>query len=266
MKIEIDLEKNIESNAQKYFEKAKKLKKKIEGAKKAIEETKKKIEKEKLDQEKEEIKKEKQKKEKERKKEWYEKLRWCISSSGFLIIGGKDSSTNEIVIKKHSDAHDLIYHTESPGSPFIVIKNPENKTIPEKTKNEAAIIAATYSKAWGSGLKREDVFEVKPEQVTKEAKSGEYLQKGSFVIQGKKNKYDVELNLSIGVFTDKENYKVIMAGPESAVSKNCTEYIKLKQGTLKKGEISKIIMKKFELATNDDIIAALPSGEFQVQK
>jgi predicted ribosome quality control (RQC) complex YloA/Tae2 family protein len=266
MKLEIELEKNVESNAQKYFEKAKKLKKKLEGARKAIEETNKKLKKEKLEFEKEEITKEKQKKEKERKKEWYEKFRWCLSSNDFLIIGGKDATSNEIVIKKHAELHDLIYHTESPGSPFIVIKNPENRTIPDKTKNEAAVIAATYGRAWGSGMKRMEVFEVKPEQVTKEAKSGEYVQKGSFVIQGKKNLYDVEINLAIGFFMDKENYKVIMAGPESAVSKHCKEYLKLKQGNSKKGEISKMIMKKFELGTNDDIISALPSGEFAVHK
>lgn len=266
MRIEIELEKNIESNAQKYFEKAKKSKKKLEGAKKAIEETSKKLEKENFELENAEIKKERQKKEKERKKEWYEKFRWCLSSNDFLIIGGKDSTSNEIIIKKHADPHDLIYHTESPGSPFIIIKNPENRTIPEKTKNEAAIIAATYSRAWDSGIKRMEVFEVKPEQVTKETKSGEYIQKGSFVIQGKKNIYNVELNLAIGFFLDKEGYKVVMAGPESAVSKSCKEYIRLKQGNSKKGEISKIIMKKFELATNDDILSALPAGEFAVSK
>lgn len=266
MKIEIYLDKNIESNAQKYFEKAKKLKKKLEGAKKAVEETAKKLEKEKLELENAELKKERQKKEKERKKEWYEKFRWCLSSNDFLIIGGKDSTSNEIVIKKHLDSHDLVYHTESPGSPFIIIKNPENRTIPEKTKTEAAVIAATYSKAWDSGMKRAEVFEVKPEQVTKEAKAGEYVQKGSFVIQGKKNLYDVEINLAIGFFSDKENYKVIMAGPESAVANRCNEYIKLKHGTMKKGEISKLLMKKFGLATNDDILSALPAGEFALQK
>lgn len=266
MEIEISLDKNVEANAQKYFEKAKKLKKKLEGAKKAVEETRKKLQKESQELENAEIKKEKQKSEKDRKKEWYEKFRWCISSNDFLIIGGKDSTSNEVVIKKYTDPHDLIYHTEAPGSPFIVIKNPENRTIPEKTKNEAAVIAATYSRAWSMGIKRIEVFEVKPEQVSKEAKSGEYIQKGSFIIAGKRNQYDSEINLSIGYFLDEQNQKIIMAGPESAVSKKCTEYLKLRQGDLKKGEISKLLMKKFGLATNDDIISALPAGEFAVQK
>jgi predicted ribosome quality control (RQC) complex YloA/Tae2 family protein len=266
MEIEIELEKNVEANAQKYFEKAKKSRKKLEGAKHAIEETKKKLLKELAENELAEIAKEKQKSEKERKKEWYEKFRWCQSSNDFLIIGGKDSTSNEIIIKKHTDPHDLIYHTESPGSPFIVIKNPENRTIPEKTKHEAATIAATYSRAWSSGIKRIEVFEVKPEQVSKEAKSGEYVQKGSFIIQGKRNQYDCEVNLAIGYFLNDKNQKIIMAGPESAVAKHCEVVVKLRQGDSKKGEISKLLMKKFEIATNDDILASLPAGEFSVQK
>jgi predicted ribosome quality control (RQC) complex YloA/Tae2 family protein len=266
MKIELELDKSVEENASKYFEIAKKLKKKLVGAKAALEITKLKLEKEEKEQALGEEKKEKSKREKARKKEWYEKFRWFISSNGFLIIGGKDATSNEIVIKKHMDLHDLIYHSEAPGSPFIIIKNPENRTIQDATKKEAAIFAATFSKSWSSHSKRTEVFEVKPEQITKEAKSGEYIAKGAFMIVGQKKFYDVELDLAIGYFLDEEGCKVVMAGPHSAVEKKCKEYVKLRQGESKKGEISKLIMKKFNLATNDDILSSLPAGEFSVVK
>ncbi|MGV8162794.1 MAG: NFACT RNA binding domain-containing protein [Candidatus Nanoarchaeia archaeon] len=265
MDLEIYLEKNVEANAQKYFETAKKLRKKLEGAGKAIEETRKKLKKEAQELENAEIKSERQKKEKTRKKEWYEKFRWFKSSNDFLIIGGKDATSNEIVIKKHTDPHDVVFHTEAPGSPFIVIKNPEKRTIQEETKKEAAIFAATFSRAWEKGMKRAEVFEVKPEQVSKEAKSGEYITKGAFIIQGPKKIHDAELNLSIGYYLDDEEQKVIMAGPDTAVNKHCKEHLILKQGDLKKGEISKLIMKKFELGTNDDILSSLPAGEFALK-
>ncbi len=266
MKIELELEKSVEENASKYFDKAKKLKKKLEGAKIALVNTKIKLEKEEKEQNLNEEKKEKSKQEKSRKKEWYEKFRWFKSSNGFLVIGGRDATTNEIVVKKHMDPHDIVYHTEAPGSPFIIIKNPENRTIQEATKKEAAIFAATNSKAWSSHSKRAQVFEVKPEQVTKEAKSGEYIAKGAFMIIGQKKFYDIDLDLAIGYFLDDEEHKVIMAGPTIAVEKHCKEYIKLRQGDAKKGEISKLIMKKFGLATNDDILSVLPAGEFAVVK
>jgi hypothetical protein len=109
-------------------------------------------------------------------------------------------------------------------------------------------------------------MEMKPEQITKEAKAGEYAAKGSFIIAGQRKTMDVELDLAIGYFLDDAGSKVVMAGPLSAVEKKCKEHIRLRQGESKKGEISKLIMKKFGLATNDDILASLPAGEFSVVK
>ena len=56
------------------------------------------------------------------KREWYEKFRWFISSEGFLVIGGRDATSNEIVIKKHADKNDLVFHTDIKGSPFHLSK------------------------------------------------------------------------------------------------------------------------------------------------
>jgi len=47
---------------------------------------------------------------KEINKEWYEKFRWFISSDDFLILGGRDATSNEIVIKKHTEKNDLVFH------------------------------------------------------------------------------------------------------------------------------------------------------------
>jgi len=186
-----------------------------------------------------------------------------MSSDGFLVVGGKDASSNESVIKKHTDVSDLVYHTEAPGSPFIVIKNPDSVDIPSKTKLEAATYAATFSRAWNIGLKNAEVFEVLPNQVTKEAKSGEFIPKGGFMIYGKRTQYDCLLEIAIGVF-EKEGHKVIMSGPVNAVKKQCKKYLVLKQGDLKKGEISKKLMKHFDLHTNEDIISSLPAGKFDI--
>ena len=40
---------------------------------------------------------------KNRKQEWYEKFHWFFSSEDFLCIGGKDATSNEIIIKKHTE-------------------------------------------------------------------------------------------------------------------------------------------------------------------
>ena len=264
MEISFDLNKTLNENASVYFDKSKKAKKKLEGAEKALEESKKHLEKEEKEESKRLEKQTKKKNELSRKKEWHEKFRWFISSDDFLVIGGKDASSNESVIKKYTDPSDVVFHTEAPGSPFVVIKNPDKKEIPETTKGEAATFTAIYSKAWSINARSAEVFEVNPEQVSKEANSGEYVAKGAFVIRGKKKFYEPIMDLSIGYFFDENGCKVIMAGPVSAVKNKCEEHIIVKQGNLKKGDASKIIMKKFKMQTNDDILGALPSGNLSV--
>ncbi len=265
MEIKINLDKNVEENAQTYFEKAKKAKKKLEGAKKALEQTKKKLEKEEKTHEKTKEKEEALKKSKQRKKDWYEKFKWFISSDDILVIAGKDASTNEVIIKKHTDSWNIVFHTEAPGSPFVVVKNKKDEEIPEQTKKEAAVFAGTHTKAWELNMKNVEVFEVKPEQVTKETKAGEYIAKGSFMIYGKRKTHHVEIDQSIG-YMEKDDTKIIMGGPTSAIKKHCEEYLTLKQGTMKKGEISNKITKKFNLATNEEILSALPPGKFDFSK
>ncbi len=215
MKIKIDLRKSLEENASFYFEKAKKARKKLEGVKKTIQEF-----------------KEKQLKEEgkhseftsnitkisDKKKFWFEKFRWFISSEGFLVIGAKDSTTNEIIIKKHLEEGDLVFHTDMAGSPFVVIKKnsqedvdklfgksyvEQPEMIGEISISEAANFTFAHSKAWKQGLSSAAVFWVLPEQVSKEANAGESLSKGSFVIRGKTNYVDVINEFAIGLWSSK---------------------------------------------------------------
>src|SRR3989344_4646293 len=169
MTIDIYLEKSVDQNAGFYYEKAKHARKKMDGALVALEKTKQKLSV--LEKEKESIlaklDSEHQKQQSHRKKEWYEKFHWFFSSEGFLCIGGKDATSNEVVVKLHMDKDDIVIHTEAPGSPFFVIKNGQNAT--DKTIAEVAQAAASYSKAWKSGVTKVDVFYVKPEQVSKKA-------------------------------------------------------------------------------------------------
>jgi len=257
----LDLKKSIEENASDYFEKAKKIKKKIKGAEQALQQSLKKLKeleakKEKLDAEEEQIKKLP-----ERNKEWYEKFRWFFSSDGFLVLGGRDATSNEIVIKKHTDINDLVLHTDMAGSPFFVIKS-NNKKIPESTIKEAADAVCTFSRTWKLGLQTSDVFYVNPDQVSKKTKAGEYMNKGAFMIYGKTNYIDNKINLAIGLTKD----RAVMSGPLEAIKKNCEKYVVLKQGNEKVSSIAKKI--DYKLGKNlglDEIIRALPAGMFSIQ-
>ncbi|MEM4263529.1 MAG: NFACT RNA binding domain-containing protein [Candidatus Woesearchaeota archaeon] len=265
MEITLDTRKTLEQNAAIYFEKAKKAKKKIEGIKKALEQFR--TEKEKLlkkkekavSKEKQKIQEKKEKKERQRAKQWYEKFHWFISSEGFLCIGGKDATTNEIIIKKHTDKKDVVFHTEAPGSPFFVIKT-EGRLPGAATLNETAIATASYSRAWKLGLSSVLAFYVSPEQVSKKAMAGEYLQKGSFMIYGKRVYSTVNLELGIGVLPDNR----VMGGPVEAVKKNCGKLAIVVQGKMSKSDAAKKIQKIIggEL---DEIMSALPAGDFEIK-
>jgi len=259
VKIKLLLNKTIEENAEIYFNKAKKLKKKIPGAEKAIGQTKKKLESAKLVVE--EAPKKLQKIIKKKRK-WFEKFHWFVTSNGFLVIAGRDATTNEDVIKKHANAEDLILHTDMSGSPFAVIKKnsvPESE-ISKIDLEESANFILAYSKAWKAGFGNADIFYVKPEQVTKEANSGEYLPKGAFMIRGKTNYIENEIDFCIGIYSLPDEYKgAIFTGSEISAKKYCETYFKIIPGRQKTSDIAKSLKKKLNSENDlDEFVRAVP--------
>lgn len=249
MEVVIDISKSIEQAAGNYFDKAKKLKKKIPGIIETIEKNRSRLDKIRIPEKKEK---------KPRRKEWYEKFRWFISSEGFLVVGGRDATTNEIIIKKYTEKSDIVFHTELPGSPFVVIKNPNAVKIPESTLIEAAELCASFSKSWKSGSGTAKVYYVNPDQLSKEVPSGMAgLSKGMFMIYGKRNYIDAKLNIAI-CNLDAEGQGKIMSGPLSAVKKSAEKYVEIIPGNGKLSDIAKKVQKIIG-GDLDEIIRALPS-------
>ncbi len=241
MEVEIDITKSARQNAALYFERAKKLRKKIEGAKAALK-----------DQEK--PTKQKIEKPKSRKQEWYEKFRWFFASDGSLVLGGRDAVQNEVLIKKHLESGDRVFHAELPGSPFVIVKGGS-----EKALLEAATFAACYSRAWKAGRGTADVYWVTPEQVSKEAPAGEYISKGSFMIYGKKNFFrNVVLETSVGF----DGQKVIY-GPLGAVELRANKWFLIKPGEDNSSVLAKKILGWFSKEATvsiEEVQRALPPG------
>ncbi len=258
MKVELDLSKTIEKNAELYYEKAKKAKRKILGAEAALKKTLEKLEKIKH----EEPETKTLKRIEHRKKVWYEKFRWFTSSEGFLCIGGRDATTNDIIVRKHLDKNDLVFHTEAPGSPFFVIKT-EGKKPGQATINEAAQATASFSRAWRNKLATADVFSVGADQVKKELG----LPKGTFMVYGKRMYFKPVIELAIGVTSE----GIVMCGPHDSVSKNCTLDFLIRPGNAKKSDVAKEVKRKFESGTVfkvdlNDFMQALPPGDCCIVK
>ncbi len=264
MEVEVDLNKSLEENASAYFERSKKAKKKLQGVEKAIKETEKKIGK--LGK-----KKPKQKEKKlfrKRKREWFEKFHWFFSSSGFLVLCGRDATSNEALVKKYLKPEDLYMHADIQGAAHCIIKS-EGRKVPEKTREEAARFAAVFSKAWQEMLPSVDVYAAAPGQVSKKAPSGEALGKGAFMIYGKKEWFKkTPLVFAIGL-QKKRQETIVISGPGSAVEKHSFFSVALKQGKAKKSAVAKQLKKMFEEKSGieislDEIVAMLPAENIEL--
>ena len=275
--VELDFRKSAEENAARYYEGSKSSRKKLKGAEMAMEQKKEeaaKIEEAPLPEQKAVVKKEKR-----QSKKWFESFRWFISSTGFLIVAGKDASSNETLIKKKTEPSDLVFHTDIQGSAFVVLKAKAQKgtkfagvkdgqEIPEEARKDASEIAAACSRAWSKGLGNIDVYAVKPDQVSKTPPSGMSLPKGSFMIYGTKQWFrDVEIKMSIGVLVDRRLGKAEpMAGTVMAMRKMARCFVTLKPGEIPAPELARQIRDKLAYKASPEersFVDAIPLTEIE---
>jgi len=73
------------------------------------------------------------------------KFREFTTSSGKKILGGKDASQNDELVKEYLGKSNKLFHTAEPGSPFCVIT--ELKATKEDIE-ETAIFCASKSQDW----------------------------------------------------------------------------------------------------------------------
>ena len=249
----IELKKDVNENANLFYEKSKKMKRKIDGAKIAMDNTEAKLST--LKEEEEEFEVEKPKAIERKAREWYERFRWFTSSEGHIVLGGRDASSNEVIVKKYMEDSDIYFHADAYGAPHVIVKDGNKAT--DITLNEAAIFAVSFSSLWKDGYGGGDAYWVKPEQVTKEAPSGEYLKKGAFAIKGKRNYIrSVSIKLTIGITSEGK----IMCGPDVPIEKHTVKNVKIMPGKHKKESFAKRMAKILETDDIDGIVQALPPG------
>ena len=197
-----------------------------------------------------------------RAREWYEKFRWFVTSGGRLAVGGRDAQSNTLLVKRHLEEGDVVYHADLFGSPFFVLK--AGSTQSEEEALELAQATVSFSSGWKTGLGAADAYWVNRDQVSSSAESGEYLARGSFVIRGKKNFVRHAL-IQIAVGLDEKER--VVAGPESAVSKACPRYVVLIPHREKASDTAKKVLRELSEGASgaaapsvDDVVRALPGG------
>ncbi len=80
------------------------------------------------------------------------KFRSFYTSSGKLVLGGKNAEQNEMLVKQ-ADKNEIVLHTKAAGSPFVNIKGKASK----QDVKEAAIFCAKFSRDWKKNKKDVEV-------------------------------------------------------------------------------------------------------------
>lgn len=189
----------------------------------------------------------------------YQKYRWFVTSSGKLIIGGKNALQNEFLLRKlKSEKKDfLVMHTAEPGSPFSVILS-DIKSIKESDLEECAIFTAAFSRAWKLGKKKAsvDIFKVSDLYKLKDMKPG------TWGVKQKIKNISAPLQL---VLTKQKNK--IRAVPEKSVKSKKDILLKIMPGKIDK----QLMLAKLQVYlsgsySREDLLSALPAGGIQIKK
>jgi predicted ribosome quality control (RQC) complex YloA/Tae2 family protein len=222
-RVTLYIHENLEASIGRYFDATKKLKKKIAGARTAMDRP-------------VVVEKKKAVRTPIMKRRWFHRFRWFTTSDGVLVLGGKDASQNEELVKKYMEGGDRFVHADVHGASVVIVKGSTGRM------DEVAQFAASYSGAWRSGHFAADVYAVSPSQVSKTPESGEYISRGSFVVRGEREYYrDVPLAVAIGL--QREPEVSVIGGPPSAVSAKTDLFVPLKPGTFEPNDIARKLLR-----------------------
>ena len=292
MTVSLDVRDGVEKNADRLYTEAKRIEDKKAGAEEAIAETRKELEalrERKRQWETGDTEEKDEDKEPEeidwlskasipvrKSEEWYEEFRWFHTSDGFLVIGGRNADQNEALVKKYLDRGDRFFHTQAHGGPVTLLKatgpsEPAKEVeFPDSSIRETAQFAVSYSSVWKEGRFADDAYSVTPDQVSKTPESGEYIEKGGFVIRGDRTYHrDTEAGVAVGI-TCEPTTRVI-GGPPAAIVPRSETAIAVEPGRYAQNDMAKMIYRTFrerfadttfvrKVASPDLIQEFLPAG------
>ncbi len=267
-KIKIELDSSMHAIVSKLFNESKHQMAAISSIEKIKEQTEKKLKKE---EKQEKVAQESITFTEVRKKNWFERYRWFYTSDGILAIGGRDSSSNSAIIRKHIEKNDKVFHADIHGSPFFVLKDGKEPISPASL-NEIAHATVCFSRAWREAVYGLNAYWVEPEQIKKAAPSGQFLPKGAFVIEGNRNFVNVaSLKLAIGIIKQDTNY-LVTCGPPNTIKKSSMCYVVIEPTGSEMTDVAKKIKSKFaeineEIVKSisiDDFVRVLPAGKSHV--
>ncbi len=211
-----------------------------------------------------------------RNEQWYERFRWFHTTDGYLVIGGRNADQNEELVKKYMSKGDRFFHAQAHGAPVTILKATgpsepaKDVDFSEETLQQAATFAVSHSSVWKAGQFAGDAYMVEPDQVSKTPESGEYIDKGSFVIRGDRTYFDdVGVDLAVGIQCEPQTR--VVGGPTDAVSAAGETHLRLQPGKYAQNDMAKLCYRQLKerfadtsfvrkVASADLIQEHLPAG------
>lgn len=185
--------------------------------------------------------------------EEYKKYRWFYTSSGKLVVGGKNAEQNDDILtrmKKISKDY-WVMHTSFPGSPFsIIICDP--KKVSRSDLKETAIFTGCFSREWRAKKQKAKIDIFKLSQVHKNSK----MKEGTWGVLGSVSHEEVSLKL---ILTRQKG--VLRAVPESTVKNKKDVILRLCPGNVDKSDfITKLDVELGPKFRDEELLSALPAG------
>ncbi|MFB6085908.1 MAG: ribosome rescue protein RqcH [Halodesulfurarchaeum sp.] len=213
---------------------------------------------------------------------WYDRFRWFRTSDGFLVLGGRNADQNEELVEKYMEHADRFFHTQAHGGPATILKtsDPSEPTtdieVPERSLEEAAQFAVTFSTVWKDGRYSGDVYMVEGDQVSKTPESGEYLEKGGFAIRGDRTYFeDTPVGAAVGIACEPETR--VVGGPPEPIEAQAETSIRIEPGRYAQGDVAKRLYREFrerfadttfvrKVASPDEIQKFMPPGTSRISE
>ena len=118
---------------------------------------------------------------------------------------------------------------------------------------------------WKEGQFAGDVYMAEPSQVSKTPESGEYVEKGSFVVRGDRTYFrDTPVGCAVGIAVTPQTQ--VLGGPPAAIEPRTETSIRLEPGQYAQNDMAKLCYREFKSRFEDQTFVRKVASADRIQE